>query len=143
MPQLELDYGDSYDVFVSLDEFTRGYIECAFFCGVEGVLPDVLNLGLLAPETWEAIKTDCNNFQLANAAALTAAIEGWKPGTHSGRRPYSMNWAGNDFWYTRNGHGSGFWDRGFDCAVEEALVTACKAYRECDLYLGDDGKLYI
>lgn len=52
--------------------------------------------------------------------------------------------AGHDFWLTRNGHGSGFWDR--DNVPEtqrEALAEAAHAFGECDLYRGDDGKLYF
>lgn len=48
---------------------------------------------------------------------------------------------GHDFWLTRNGHGTGFWDRGLG-EVGDRLTTACKVYGEVDLYVGDDGELY-
>lgn len=50
---------------------------------------------------------------------------------------------GHDFWLTRNGHGAGFWDRGYDKGVGDRLTEACKAYREINVVKGDDGKLYL
>lgn len=49
---------------------------------------------------------------------------------------------GHDFWLTRNGHGTGFWDRGLG-AVGEELSKAAKAYGSSDIYVGDDGLLYV
>jgi hypothetical protein len=43
---------------------------------------------------------------------------------------------------TRNGHGSGFWDRGLG-KVGEQLTAACGPYGSSDLYVGDDGKVYV
>lgn len=48
---------------------------------------------------------------------------------------------GHDFWLTRNGHGAGFWDRGYGDLGDE-LTSACDPYGSCDLYVGDDGKVY-
>ena len=49
---------------------------------------------------------------------------------------------GHDFWLTRNRHGAGFWDRGLG-ALGDRLTKAAHAYGECDIYLGDDGKLHL
>ncbi len=48
---------------------------------------------------------------------------------------------GHDFWLTRNGHGSGFWDRGLG-SIGEALTKASKPFGSSDLYVGDDGLIY-
>ena len=48
---------------------------------------------------------------------------------------------GHDFWLTRNGHGAGFWDRGLG-EVGEWLTAMAKPSGECELYIGDDGRLY-
>jgi hypothetical protein len=48
----------------------------------------------------------------------------------------------HDFWLTRNGHGAGFWDRGLGEAGDR-LTQAAKAWGSCDLYVGDDGQIYI
>lgn len=49
--------------------------------------------------------------------------------------------AGHDFWLTRNGHGAGFWDG--DWPNGDTLTDKAKTYGEANLYVGDDGKLYI
>jgi hypothetical protein len=49
---------------------------------------------------------------------------------------------GHNFWLTRNRHGAGFWDRGLG-ALGDRLTKAAHAYGECDIYLGDDGKLHL
>ena len=49
---------------------------------------------------------------------------------------------GYDFWLTRNGHGCGFWDRGYG-EVGEKLTEKSNKFAECHMYLGDDGKAYI
>jgi hypothetical protein len=48
---------------------------------------------------------------------------------------------GMDIWLTRNGHGTGFFDRSYD--NEEDLVNAARKIKSKDLYVGDDGKLYF
>ena len=47
---------------------------------------------------------------------------------------------GHDFWLTRNGHGSGFWDKGYTNG--ETLTSLCEGYKEVNLIIGDDGKIY-
>jgi hypothetical protein len=68
----------------------------------------------------EAI-ADCDDFAQANAELLAQA------GTHDQN--------GHDFWLTRNGHGVGFWDRGYG-DVGKQLTDACKPYSSHDLELG-------
>lgn len=50
---------------------------------------------------------------------------------------------GHDFWLTRNGHGSGFFDGDYDDDIGEALTDIAQSFGEAYLYLGDDDKLYI
>jgi hypothetical protein len=49
---------------------------------------------------------------------------------------------GHDFWLTRNGHGAGFWDRGYG-ADGQALTDAAKVWGGSDAYVGDDGRVYL
>lgn len=57
--------------------------------------------------------------------------------------------AGRDFWLTRNGHGAGFWDGSWQEKFDEEhtwgelLSAACKSFRSCDAYIGDDGLIYV
>ena len=52
-------------------------------------------------------------------------------------------YAGHDFWLTRCGHGCGFWDGDWPDDLGEELTEACKDMGQCDLYVGDDGKVYL
>lgn len=53
----------------------------------------------------------------------------------------SANQIGHNFWLTRNGHGTGFWDRGIGEAGVR-LSEACKAFRDYYLDLDSDGLVY-
>lgn len=48
---------------------------------------------------------------------------------------------GHDFYFTRNGHGVGFWDR--DLKNGDKLSKIATRMGEIYAYIGDDGKLYI
>jgi len=88
----------------------------------------------IAPEALESIKRDCDAFCQAAEADLAL---------YPGRAQWSADeCAGNDFWLTRNGHGVGFWDRGLG-DLGERLSKAAKRFGESDMYLGDDGKVYV
>ena len=52
--------------------------------------------------------------------------------------------AGHDFWLTRNGHGTGFWDRPEVYGEEKAreLSALAETFGVVDLYVGDDGRIY-
>jgi hypothetical protein len=164
MPEFILDHGtpEASQQFASLDSFTQGYIEAMFFTEEERLceesdeweMPDVgINRATmkaqyiggdtptfadLAPATIERIKADCEAFQAAHAALLESVYG--VTGRHE-RNAYDESRAGNDYWYTRNGHGTGFWDRGLGEAGDK-LATAAR-YSERNLYRGDDGLLYL
>ena len=126
-----------------LDPFTRGYLEAMFFtnCGEPGdEIPMGFGVEDIAPCALETVKRDCQNFQLTNVAALHEAYD------HGSREgAYTPERAGNDFWFTRNGHGTGYWDRGLGDAGE-VLTDACgfrTAFPEVWPYVGDDGRIYM
>lgn len=111
---------------MDLDIFTRAYIACALWSTL--TLEDNYSAGDLAPEALASIVADCARFQTENAEALAA---------HDPER------AGRDFWLTRNGHGGGFWDGDWPEPEASALTAASKAFGTCDLYVGDDGRIYL
>ena len=170
-----------------LDSFTQGYVEALFFTSEERLceesngdrhMPDVafdaatmesrflggdsFGFSDLAPEALASIIADCAAFQRDNAALLAEAYA----------RDYDATQAGRDYWFTRNGHGVGFWDRealkpqGDDWdalrrpldtwspaesalhaklkaeSLGERLSAACR-HDSVDAYLGDDGKVYV
>lgn len=157
-------FGKPYAVkWRDLDWFTQGYIEALFFTEnapgvsteewqateehVEGTIPDDVGFSDLAPETIAEIIEDCRKFQAQCATALEEAQEvpGWGEGEERGPRG-DDTWdgmAGRDFWYTRNGHGCGFWDGDWPEPYASTLTAACKGFGEVDAYLGDDGKVYL
>lgn len=143
MPEFILDRGDRDSAlkFKALDSFTQGYIEAMFFTSTgypeNGELEEA-DVSQLSPEAWQMIREDCAKFQADNATLLEAAIEHGADTTNA----YDDSYAGHDFWYNRNGHGVGYWCRELGDAGGK-LDVACKAYRELDMYRGDDGLIYL
>ena len=127
---------------MEMDDFTRGYIECAFWSSMdestpEGGEPLDRNYGPadLAPEALAKMVADCQKFQADNQADLDTYP--------MSIREISETQAGHDFWLTRNRHGAGFRDR--DCLSTEVgarLTEASRRYRECNLVVGDSGLIY-
>jgi hypothetical protein len=126
-----------------LDSFTVAYIEAALWSSNDDSDPETGGEPLdknydftdLAPEALEKIVADCVSFQSDNQELIDAA--------DYQVRDYSKDeMAGHDFWLTRNGHGAGFWDRGLG-EIGQKLTAAAHTFGECNLYVGDDGKLYL
>jgi hypothetical protein len=46
---------------------------------------------------------------------------------------------GNDLWLTRNHHGAGFWDRGYEESVAQILTKAAESLGSVSLYLDNEG----
>ncbi|MDI1263882.1 MAG: hypothetical protein PS018_11555 [bacterium] len=153
MPEFVLDRGtaESARHFESLDTFTQAYIEALFFTEAEhgtvterestsprvrvwnpetdSSLPGDIDFSDLAPETLAHIIADCAAFQAdATAAAYIDDLDAQ---------------AGHDFWLTRNGHGAGFWDGNWPEPGASYLDARSKASGGIDVYLGDDGKVYL
>ena len=139
MPEFVLDHGsrDTANRFAQLDSFTQGYIEALFFTdtgtGDDGELEHA-TVDDLAPSAWEKIIADCKRFQELNRADLDEACD------FDG---YDEQCCGNDFWYTRNGHGVGYWCRDEIGDMGDRLTYAAKRFGEVDFYRGDDGLLYL
>lgn len=128
-----------------MDNFTRHYIIAALWSSDDGADPEGgepmdwnYSADDLAPEALARITADCAKFQAENAADLAEAYKLYAPHPDA---PTPECSAGHDFWFTRNGLGVGFWDRGMD-ELGERLSEAARAYGVCDLYIGDDGKIY-
>lgn len=141
---------------MNLDKFTRGYIDAALWSSTALGSPEEqeadpdhqgtfdssfescgYGIDDLSPELLASVLEDCADFQTAQAEDLTLAYERY-------RCLDGLTWeeyAGHDFWLTRNGHGAGFWDRGLG-EVGDRLSEAAKVYGGEDWYIGDDGKIY-
>jgi len=91
----------------ALDDFAEGYVEAMFFTNGDtgDEREDLLNaMGVerLTKASVAKIADDCARFQAAAADLLAKAYA---------ECDYDSAQAGRDFWFTRQGHGVGFWDR--------------------------------
>lgn len=132
MPQFHIDLGCDYERFNARDEFTRGYIEAIFWLVDEEI--ENPTFAEFSEEALAKADSDCAAFQSCQRKELAKAYDQTKD--------YDANRAGVDFWLTRNGHGAGFWDRGLG-KIGDVLTEAARAFGQCDMYQGDDEKLYL
>lgn len=114
----------------ALDSFTRGYLECALWttdpCPMPGEWSarDGWSLDNIEPSALAQAVSDCADFQTANRADLDAVTESF--GADDAQH-------GHDFWLTRNGHGAGFWDRGYG-VLGRKLSDAARVYGSVDVF---------
>ncbi len=92
--------------YYALNDFAKGYVEAMFFTNGDtgDEREDLLNeLGVerLTREAVKVIAIDCADFETRARELLALAYT----------RDYDDVQAGRDFWFTRQGHGCGFWDR--------------------------------
>lgn len=114
--------------------FLRAYIVAALWSSTDEhgePLDAVFSPDDVAPECLAAMRASCDDFIKANESDLLEYCE----------RTGNEEWAGHDFWLTRNRHGAGFWDRGLG-DLGKRLSDAAKVYGSVDLYAGDDGLIY-
>jgi hypothetical protein len=108
----------------TLDAFTRAYLTAALFTddpdprSGEFEEHDRWTIANIHPDNLAQAIADCAKFQAENAADIADDIER----------------AGRDFWYTRNGHGCGFWDGDWPEDIGARLTAACKRYREVNVF---------
>ena len=117
-----------------LDRFTIAYLECALWSSNDESTPsggnpidDNYSIDDCTQSFLRSAAEDCLAFQRDNEALLARAGD-------EGRN-------GHDFWLTRNGHGAGFWDRGYEDDVDKGLTDAAHVYGTVDLYITDAGEV--
>ena len=118
----------------NFNAFFNAYITAALWSSVDDnddPLDSNYTAESIEPVTLEKMKADCHKFITENDNLLSQVYK-----TVDG---YSS--AGHDFWLTRNGHGAGFWDRGFGY-IGDALTDRSTEFKECLLYVGDDNLIY-
>lgn len=120
-----------------MDSFTTQYIATALWSSTDDSdkpLDDQYTIDDLHPEALKAMLTDCDLFQQSNANDIDSFPN------DSDRETDEQ--AGHDFWLTRNGHGSGFWDGDWPEPHADRLTKASEAFGVKNLYVGDDGKIH-
>jgi hypothetical protein len=130
MAEYSLDCTFAQDVARKLDAFTLAYVEAAMWTLTDddGGSLDYLGLHDIAAETIARAVADCAQFQAAYSELLALA---GSPAQN-----------GHDFWLTRNGHGAGFWDRGYPDDLGRALTDAAHGEGSADWYLADNGEVF-
>lgn len=111
-----------------MHEMTRHYLVCALWSSTDehdNPLDANYDIDDIAPESIAQAEEDCLAFLNDNKVDIT-----------------DLEQAGHDFWLTRNHHGAGFWDRGLG-EKGKRLTDASHAYGTQDMYVGDDGKVYL
>jgi hypothetical protein len=122
--EFNLNTAGAVGAYAALADFDQGYVQALFFTSnapqvdweefeseehqdamregtADGVCPESAGFADLDPESVKSITADCAAFREQAADLLALAYA----------RGYSEEQAGMDFWYTRNGHGVGYWDR--------------------------------
>jgi hypothetical protein len=124
--------------YPTMSAMVRGYLEtCEFTDGHDD--PEWEAAERFSEEAIAYATVLCQKFELENSELIEAA-EG------AGHNKWQI---GSDLWYTRNGHGVGFWDRDNlkvpyrSSTIGEALSDAASRYNSSDSYAGDDKKIHF
>jgi hypothetical protein len=120
-----LSEGPKFD----LEEMVQGYIDAAGFCFID----EDTTYPEFSKEANEQAKADCADFYEVCKEVLDELIKSSK---------ITSSAAGGDFYYTRNGHGTGFWDRGLGEAGQ-TLSTWAKVHGSADTFCGTDNLIYF
>lgn len=122
-----------------LNAFIAGYLEAIIFaeCATDQHGEEIENLAgyefsLVAQEF---CKQECARFLDTFGGLVNLAVQ-------SESVDYDHTQAGRDLWFTRQGHGVGFWDRGLG-AIGDHLTTASKTFGERYIFINDDGLIEV
>lgn len=134
-----------------IQEFIRGYLVAALWSSSDTDPNNENGTVELDQYEWadgeaEKLHQDCRDFMSENEDDLLLYVEHCQYDPSKGT---PFDYAGHDFWLTRCGHGTGFWDRGGSGSewreVGERLSKQCgfgTPYGNIDLTLGDDELVY-
>ena len=113
----------------SSKSFFEGYAIAALWSSYDedgNPLDSMYSISDIAPSSLESMKRDCDKFYDEYSDLF-----------------FNDERAGHDFWLTRNHHGAGFWDGDYEKEIGKTLTDASHAFGESNLYIGDDGLLYV
>lgn len=113
-----------------LPDFVDAYIAAGLWTGLTDDGEPLDSAGYdgdsLTDEALASIEEDCRAFVTDNWVDLAGM---------------TASQAGHDFLLTRDGHGTGYWDRGLGNRGDR-LTAASKPYGESGLYVGDDNQIH-
>ena len=114
---------------MNIEEMLQSYLVCALWSSTgddDEPLDSTHGVNDIAPESVESARIACMWF----VDRMLPWLGDWDAGQ-----------AGHDLWLTRNGHGTGFWDRGREHG--KRLSDFAHSMGKSDAYIGDDGKVYL
>ena len=140
MPEFVLNDTPAPRAYDKLSTFAKAYVEAVFFTNGdtgddnESRLND-LGVERLTREAIRDIASDCDSF-LGFIMPDGCFVRQWLDRLAESHG-YSEEQAGHDLWFSRQGHGVGYWDRGLGDAGD-ALHKAAKTFSEayCEVYRG-------
>ena len=139
-PDFETDSirSDVKEIIDNADTFFTDYLVCAMWSSMDddgNPLDDNFSVYDFDIDTLTTMQADCNRFQEENESLIEKYLD------DEGKKPYEVGHdPGHNFWLSRNGHGSGFFDEGTPEANQ--LQEIAREYGPVELYIGDDGKIY-
>lgn len=113
--------------------FLSQYIKTALWSSTDEdgePLDDNKDASDIAFETIKTMRTECACFLLKARRLIRKNVQ-----------DMTVEDAAHDFWLTRCGHGSGFWDGDWG-DQGDALSSLAESFGNVDLYTGDDGRIY-
>lgn len=116
------------------DEFTRAYMEAMLWAETDengDQFDSNYDVSDFSEEALAQIRIDSEHFQREAGLSRIQNIEN------------VQELAGHDFWLTRAGHGSGFWDGDWSEPYGAELTELSEKFGEQYIYIGDDGELYL
>jgi|CXWL01.1.fsa_nt_gi hypothetical protein len=122
---------------VAMDSGLQMYLTTILWAETDGEKPldSLYNISDFSQQALEQATRELNSF-IEKARAVIP--EGAKiPGARGSDSDLAY-----DFWLTRNGHGSGFWDGDWGDYGED-LTKLAKSFGHVDAYVGDDGRIYF
>jgi len=157
---------ESTDNKYDFKKIMNGYLECALWCEEERLREDFLSMNLVEDDEEDEEDDDVDKIVKMMANIDKKPFAGFaiddididsKIKAYSDIKKF-VQYAGDDavseaieengeeqlgydIWFTRNGHGAGFFDRSYD--HEKELEEAAKKLKEVDIYVGDDNKIYF
>jgi len=114
-----------------------GYIECLFWTdeAEAQISADISSfMEQLAVQTWTGVTADKGvTYEFEDVTLILCLC-----------RMLGSSWerVGHDLWLTRNGHGAGFWDRGWR-EFGNTLSEIARGMGSVDAYRGDDHLVYF
>jgi hypothetical protein len=121
-------FKESVNVEHDIDEIVDSYLECALWTNDDEDEFDGKTISDFSNESRELAKSEMKWFVAMAGDALD---------------DISDDMIGHDIWLTRNGHGAGFWDRGYDDDIEKKLIKLSEELGLTDIYVGDDDLIYL